>query len=462
MSGPKVIRIVTREEIIAICRRHLAQIDQALKRWQQDLTRLNLISDDDIKAMRGRRNRIAKLLDADEFSTLQKAAPAEIAFIENDAEERIAKEADRRARIRISSRRMTATAADLLESSELKNLGISADLMGTIRSIAAGDIQDPGVANAAINDVFAAMALDMETHRAKLTEKQTSLAAALDEGEPTQTFESWIKGQPNEKPSVNDRIDGYIARLESEYGEAATLPYLERLARISLEKDPDHQRMLADTLVLDLASEMGQHKELARLKSKLETLDAELATFDETVVDEARKSIAAVLSESDKQRMELVLKNGQSVLEKQQSSLAAATRRSAILTELSRLGYEVREGMETALAAGNQVIIQNANYPDYGVEIAAPPGERLQVRAVSIGDGAVEANTEKDRDRETVWCSEFEELSKAISEEGGQVVIERSTDAGAAPLKVVPKTSVDQRRPPIAVSKPKAMVRKTP
>ena len=31
MSGPKVVRIVTREEIIAICKDHLAQLEVALQ-----------------------------------------------------------------------------------------------------------------------------------------------------------------------------------------------------------------------------------------------------------------------------------------------------------------------------------------------------------------------------------------------------------------------------------------------
>ncbi|MGE8334829.1 hypothetical protein, partial [Pseudomonas laurylsulfatiphila] len=34
MSGPKVVRIVTREEILAICDGHLQRLELALARWQ--------------------------------------------------------------------------------------------------------------------------------------------------------------------------------------------------------------------------------------------------------------------------------------------------------------------------------------------------------------------------------------------------------------------------------------------
>ncbi|HFL6933174.1 TPA: hypothetical protein ACG4OX_005473, partial [Pseudomonas aeruginosa] len=33
MSGPKVVRIVTREEAIATCERDLQRLDKALARW---------------------------------------------------------------------------------------------------------------------------------------------------------------------------------------------------------------------------------------------------------------------------------------------------------------------------------------------------------------------------------------------------------------------------------------------
>ncbi|BBI42545.1 hypothetical protein ALP64_204920 [Pseudomonas syringae pv. actinidiae] len=44
MSGPKVVRIVTREEIIAICEGHLQRLERAVNRWQTQATRLGELS----------------------------------------------------------------------------------------------------------------------------------------------------------------------------------------------------------------------------------------------------------------------------------------------------------------------------------------------------------------------------------------------------------------------------------
>ena len=42
MSGPKVVRIVTREEAIATCERDLQRLDKALARWENQASRLKV------------------------------------------------------------------------------------------------------------------------------------------------------------------------------------------------------------------------------------------------------------------------------------------------------------------------------------------------------------------------------------------------------------------------------------
>lgn len=94
MSGPKVVRIVTREEILALCEGHLARVDAAMAEW------LRIGRRNDCRL--GRRHRpgrrangaAARLLRADRFMDLQKQAPQEIAFLHQDMQSRLAKVAD--------------------------------------------------------------------------------------------------------------------------------------------------------------------------------------------------------------------------------------------------------------------------------------------------------------------------------------------------------------------------------
>jgi hypothetical protein len=67
MSGPKVVRIITREEIIAICKDHLAQLETALRRWERVGRRNALLSDKDIESTRERHAQLAALLTKDRF-----------------------------------------------------------------------------------------------------------------------------------------------------------------------------------------------------------------------------------------------------------------------------------------------------------------------------------------------------------------------------------------------------------
>lgn len=46
MSGPKVIRIVTREEILEICRGQLARVDAALEHWTRIGRRNGCVDED--------------------------------------------------------------------------------------------------------------------------------------------------------------------------------------------------------------------------------------------------------------------------------------------------------------------------------------------------------------------------------------------------------------------------------
>src|SRR6516165_8851026 len=80
MSGPKAFRIVTRAEIVAICRRNLARLDAAVESWTSVCRANETIRQSDIDEVVGRRNAIRQLLDADRFTDLQKQVAVEISY----------------------------------------------------------------------------------------------------------------------------------------------------------------------------------------------------------------------------------------------------------------------------------------------------------------------------------------------------------------------------------------------
>jgi len=62
---------------------------------------------------------------------------------------------------------------------------------------------------------------------------------------------------------------------------------------------------------------------------------------------------------------------------------------------------------------------------------------RLQVRAVAFGEAQSQRDASRDRDMETAWCSEFQQLRTLVSASGGDLEIEQALPVGAVPLKLV-------------------------
>ncbi len=83
-------------------------------------------------------------------------------------------------------------------------------------------------------------------------------------------------------------------------------------------------------------------------------------------------------------------------------------------------------------------MLRKAANPEYGVELGGgTKSERLQVRAVTFGSAQSPRNVSRDRDMETIWCSEFERLRMLVSAAGGGIEIEHALPVGATPLKVL-------------------------
>ena len=69
---------------------------------------------------------------------------------------------------------------------------------------------------------------------------------------------------------------------------------------------------------------------------------------------------------------------------------------------------------------------------------------RLQVRLVGSDRPLLLRDTQRDRDMETIWCSEFGRLQKLVTGCGGEVVVERAVAVGVEPVKTV--TFIDSER----------------
>jgi hypothetical protein len=127
--------------------------------------------------------------------------------------------------------------------------------------------------------------------------------------------------------------------------------------------------------------------------------------------------------------------------------VAATARRTAVLKGLAGLGYEIREGMVTAWEANGRVVVSKPGAADYGIELGAPQDmDRLQMRVVGAERPQSPRTPERDRDQEAIWCSEVDELTRALADAGDSFAIERAFAIGAQPVKTVPSLGTDLRQ----------------
>ncbi|MEB1894700.1 hypothetical protein VDR81_20980 [Xanthomonas campestris pv. campestris] len=433
MSGPKVVRIVTREEILAICEGHLRRLEQMFERWQAQATRLGEASAAEIAAIRARHDRLRQLLQDDQLLALQKEVPEEITFLARDLAEREERAVDTAARVRQSQRNLRDNAATLLRSLEAATPPADSSLVDALRAIAAGRAHAD--ADAVVARGFAQLGPANPAN--ELSEQQRALAEAMqvDLERPRR----WIAEDRAFREPRLAHIDQHIARLQTLHGDASAAPFLRRLDAIERAPGPadPHRNMLLDSLVVDLAAAAADWQARRERIATLRTLADEVETLlgNSGTALSARVAVCLAAPCPDMAQVDVLAQQCTDVIAQELHRRAAVARRRAVLEGLASLGYEVREGMETAWADAGSVVLRKAATPGYGVEVGgrAETG-RLQVRPVSLTDTR---DRSRDRDIETIWCGEFTRLRSLLAKRGSELTIEKALAIGEVPLKVI-------------------------
>lgn len=429
MSGPKAFRIVTRAEIISICRRNLARLDATIEIWTSTCERNGTIDQSDIDRVIARRDEIRRMLDADRFTDLQKQVVSEISYLNADTERRAEKAAESAARRKGDLRRAKSAAQTLLARFETSHIEIPVDLRRELSTPAA----PVGSLNQAISKGL--MLLQPMGSSEAVTERQRELAHRLGAGERRITLEEWTSQQTDASE------DQALSKVDKLLGELAGLgidpsPFSARIA--ALETEPrTRQALVADSLLLDLSSAIKARRERARLERDLSERHAELSEMKSAEAAALRIEIEQALAKSSSNDQELV-KRADFLIEAEVRSMAAEERRRAVLEGLASLGYEVSEGMMTAWVSGGRIVLRKPANPGYGVELSGgAQTDVMQVRAVGLGNPADPRDAGRDKDMETIWCGEFERLQSLVAKAGGNVSIESARPVGQYPLKVV-------------------------
>ncbi|MBY5721527.1 hypothetical protein HFO33_34080 [Rhizobium leguminosarum] len=427
MSGPKVVRVVTREEIIAICQGHIAALVAAFEQWQRVGKRNEIVDAEDIRLAQSRISAIGDLLAKDKFAELQKQAPLEIAFLKGDMETRIERAAEKASRERNEGNRRLRAANSLAKALSEKGLEVPPALSNP-RSCSQEELQ------AAVTQGFALLA--PSSLRSETTDRQRELAAKLGEGESQPTLADWLATQ---HPSAVE--DPRLADLERRYEELRALDperaskLSDRVEKISSDRS-SRRSLLIDSLALDIAAERRAATDEADALVKLRAMEAQL------------KNIPTPASASQLSKIEDLLNGFPTFVEiSNMVDTAAATlqtiiqkraeqdRRAAILAGLGELGYEVNEGMQTAWVENGRVVLKSNKRPGYGVEIGGNPNSGMQLRTIGFAASADPRDALADISAETEFCGDFSVLQTKLAASGGELVVMKALGVGTTAVK---------------------------
>ena len=446
MSGPKVVRIVTREEIIATCKDILAQLESEICRWERVGTRNELLGDAAIAATRKRQAGLKALLAADRFVDLQKQVPDEIAYLQADMARRLREAASKSANERLQGRRLATAARQTLDRSDIE---IPSELRRDLEAVVAGSGSDKAQAEKALASALA-LTLSKAPSRT-LTREQEALAKLHRGNGKVVDLQDWLKTNAPEPEAISVKIEGAIEELRLAGSEAIASRFSERHQIIQDETSRSRLQMLADTLMLEVAKALNDIRQKAEQLRTLEQRAAPLHTLESAEARELSQKVSVAVADGDTASAGRLLAKVAECLDKERKALAAKAQRTAVLSALKDLGYEVREGMETAAPRDGHVVLRRAANPDMGVEITGiQSAERVQIRPVRFGQEDSAADKSKDRDIETMWCSDFDRLKGKIGAACGSLKIEQAHAIGAVPVLFVSDgPSLTDRRPSV-------------
>jgi hypothetical protein len=190
MSGPKVVHIVTREEIEAICRAHLGRVETAMDELRRCAKRHDALDEGLSADLDRRMQALRRLFEEQQWSELQKQAPLTVDFLKSKTENIRAQAIAAVEKARSKRRRLADAARTLVAAIEASGAEPSAELRSVILRAGAAEDKQMAAMQAVLNENYAVLA---KTRKASGPSKtQSALADRLASGETTQSFAEWL------------------------------------------------------------------------------------------------------------------------------------------------------------------------------------------------------------------------------------------------------------------------------
>lgn len=241
------------------------------------------------------------------------------------------------------------------------------------------------------------------------------------------------------------QLDQLVAAVADLRDTGGWIDLMSRGEAIRNEPEAPRRRMLYEALVLDCSQRLKQLRAVARWRTDIDDLIDQAAPLKGTAVDAVVLELEA-LSRAGRlvplgpwqQRLERTMAGERNRLDREE-------KRRAILESLRELGYETREGLETAFVQGGKLVVHKPDEDEYAVELVGNPDLSLLQTAMvrhAESEDLTEQQRLRDREREEAWCQDHTRLRQKLAARGLEARFKAQHPPGAHPVKII----VDKER----------------
>lgn len=351
--------------------------------------------------------------------------------------------AERRTAALCREHRLRQSAAQLADA--LNQLPPSSERNDALQKLITTQNDAEGFAAAAAEAADLVARTHHETAATENAQLLRALAATYAEPEASVTTQL-LSGAAKDPDELRlDRCWSLLGELEA-HDPTAAIEEWKQKARTTSSAVLSERGLLLDSLVLELTTHVRAKRAHQIAKAAIEEVLAELEGFSSPEAEVWRAKLLAAIDQpilSDEEQA--LVESARAWITQENAREDAQEQRAAVLRALTALGYEVREGMSAAWTEQGRVVVHKPNEPLYGVEFSAPAtGTAFQTRVVAVGEQ--QRSSQRDREVEETWCSEFARLRALLAEGGFETNLAKAHQPGAIPIKTVASREADTAR----------------
>lgn len=296
---------------------------------------------------------------------------------------------------------------------------------------------------------------EIDAQKGQLSPAQTELLTQL-KAQSVYTQQLWQGGEP-QCPFAQQchQIELMIEKLRLVGNEAEANDNASQLIEMQALFDSKKQRLLADSMIMNIAESLRNSVKRIELMEELTRLCAEIESFDDKQMLTLSRETEAVASLATAEQLDVMITKLKQAIETHEQQLSMRQQCEAVLAGLSELGYVVHENAVNSWLDNGQVVVPHATIPDYGLELGGRQA-RFQARTVALTH---QRDTTRDKDVDAIWCGQHQQLQKILAKSHAELLIERALPAGHNVMKVIENEDTAHQHAVTQAQKPKTFSR---